>query len=404
MVGLLGALVLTGGAVGCAAEQGVDEDMQNEAETLASTESPNTLTFAKVTANGTGCPAGTWESVPSKDGTHYSLKFKSFAGKVDREKTIAVADCQLGITMNTPEDSSIALESFKIGGWASLSRGTSGVVLTTAYFQGNPKPAADTKHEFTGPRLTRLGISADTEADELVWSPCGKERNLNVRTTVRVKGDGQHRGTVTIDQLENLKFAVKKCGETPTDPDKPDEGDNQPDPNGPGIASVSANGTGCPEGTSHVTIAPDGLSARIDYTKFTAAVDKNKSVDVKNCQLGITLRNQDKFEYKVNSKVDGYAVLNEGQSAKVLQKAYLQGQPTVDAVEIAGTLAGPFDDSFNSGLETITRCSAARELNVNTTVSLSDSGQKKDAYVDFTGGDAQVTSGQVITVSGTPCE
>lgn len=411
VVGLFGALVLSGTTVACGAEQGAGEDGQDGPELLASTEAPSTLTFGSVTANGTGCPAGTWKGVVSEDGKHYSIKFEAFDPRVDREKAIAIEDCQLGISLNTPEDSSVALESVKLGGWVSLSRGTSASVQTSAYFQGDPTKAAETKKEYTGSRLSRLGTIEYAE-DARVWSPCGKERKLNLRTTVRVKGDQQHRGLVRIDELEDLKFAIKKCGDDGK-PDeggeKPDEGGEKPDADGPAILSVKANGTGCPPDSSKVTIRPDGLGARIDYTSFVAEVDENTSVTVKNCQLAIALANMDKFQYQVSSTIDGYATLEAGQSAKFVQKLYNQGSPTTGH-EVTSELTGPFDDTFKMDTlvpDQLTTCGTARNVNLDTVVRLQNAPEKKDGIVDLAGtilANVGVAHGQVITVTATPCK
>lgn len=173
----------------------------------------------------------------------------------------------------------------------------------------------------------------------------------------------------------------------------------------PGIASVTALGVGCPEGSSSVWIARDGMSARVQYLRFEAAVDKKRSVDVKNCQLMIRLRNMDKYRYGVNSTVRGYAFLDNGQSATILQAVYLQGDPEDSHVHQIN-LVGLFDDDVRHEIapsDAVTECGATRDLNVNTTVSLNNSLQNY-GYVDLAATDGLVDSGQTIRVFANPCE
>lgn len=142
--------------------------------------------FADVTANGTGCPAGTWEKQLSDDKRSFTITFSAFDAKVDPASMVSVKDCQLALKIKSKKPVSYAVQTFSFEGYAQLQAGVSARVLANYYFQGNPKQDARDEMELTGEYDKEYAFSQNIALPEQVWSDCGLERDLNVRTTVRV--------------------------------------------------------------------------------------------------------------------------------------------------------------------------------------------------------------------------
>lgn len=168
------------------------------------------------------------------------------------------------------------------------------------------------------------------------------------------------------------------------------------------IVSISAMGTGCPTGSADVTIARDGLSATVRYTRFEAAVDASTSVAVKDCQLAIALRDTEDFQYEITSTLVGTAELDVGQNARVIQLGYLQGNPG-EAERAVRELDGPLEGRFEfsgSRASASTSCGPARNVNLRTVVRLENGDRRAGGHLSFS--DAR-DAAQTITVSTQRC-
>lgn len=164
---------------------------------------------------------------------------------------------------------------------------------------------------------------------------------------------------------------------------------SKPNDRGAAFASVRANGTGCPPGSTDVSISPDGKRMVVHFASFEAAVDKNKSVDIKDCQLGIKLKSPKGFSFSVvDFLAHGYAYLAKGQTARQLTKYYFQGAPQQNQREARTELSGPFDDtySFRDSVGVAdavwSPCGAERDLNIRMTLRLQNASNKTDGYIN----------------------
>lgn len=164
------------------------------------------------------------------------------------------------------------------------------------------------------------------------------------------------------------------------------------------FASIKPNGTGCPPGSADVSISGDGKTFTVTYSSYEATVDKNKTVDIKDCQLGIKLKSPSGLSYSVyDFYYQGYAFLANGQSAKQVAKYYFQGAPQANQREVSSNLQGPFDDTYTIK-DTVgiadavwSPCGAERDLNIRTTLRLQNSSSKKtDGYINIAATDGEV--------------
>ena len=150
--------------------------------------------FAEVTANGTGCPAGTWNATISPDGQTFTATFNSYAAYVSPESAFAVKDCLLAIKLKSPQQLTYSVQSFRFSGFAYLQDGVTASQTATFYVQGNPGNSIEARQDLNGPFNSSYNLLAEAELGRKLWSPCSAERSLNVQTRLRLR-NGEERGT-----------------------------------------------------------------------------------------------------------------------------------------------------------------------------------------------------------------
>jgi hypothetical protein len=168
----------SGGAIDAAALDGGALDGGGRDAALGP--DPNKTYFAEVTANGSGCPEGTWSTRISPDGLVFTTTFSAYEAVLGPTDTQVVKDCQLSIKLHSPNGMSYALASLSYSGFALLDEGVVGEQQTSAYFQGQPLEGVATRTALVGPHDAEFVFKDDLPLSELIWSACGAERDLNV--------------------------------------------------------------------------------------------------------------------------------------------------------------------------------------------------------------------------------
>jgi hypothetical protein len=185
-------------AVGCANTDadgdGSDESAMNDAsevgaqsQTLTAA-NPNQTFYADVTANGSGCPAGTWSTSISEDGTAFTTTFSEYAAEIDLKQVFATKNCQLAVKLHTPNGLSVAVNHFSYQGFASLGDHVTGKASVKYYWQGQPSP--DIKNgtfNFAAGFDSEFIRQQNVTTADLVFSPCGTVRDLNVATRLELR-------------------------------------------------------------------------------------------------------------------------------------------------------------------------------------------------------------------------
>src|SRR6185436_3537723 len=142
---------------------------------------PNGAYFASVTANGSGCPAGTWDAAISSDGQTFTLRFSQYETTIDPGQAIAIKDCQLQIKLHSPQGLSYSVSSFYYSGYAFLDQeGMTAAQTAKYYFQGNPVAASENRSDLVGPLDKEYVFNDSIGTGDMVWSQCGVDRDLNV--------------------------------------------------------------------------------------------------------------------------------------------------------------------------------------------------------------------------------
>lgn len=161
-------------------------------------------------ANGTGCPAGSALATIAPDGQSVAVTLTEFTLEVSPQASVSVKDCQVSVAVNTGAGEQYQLTRTSARGAAKLEQGVSARVQIDRYFQGNPAGGEESRTDLLGPRDERLALGDTTSA---LWSPCGVQRDLNVRFTARLVNstDTPRRGSLALDEVQVLTLTKRAC-------------------------------------------------------------------------------------------------------------------------------------------------------------------------------------------------
>jgi len=206
---------------GCASTDGTSDEETSEAALGQTVDVPNPsgMYIAKLTANGTGCPAGTWEASISDDGKAFTVTFSGYEAIVEPGKAFAIKDCTLGLDIQTPQGFSFAVSSFYYQGYALLdAKGMSARQSAKYYFMGNPASGSENVRQMSGPMDESYIFSDEVPAANMVWSRCGTQRRLNALTRLVLRNNAAKTGsgylnTASVDGELQMVFhlAWRKC-------------------------------------------------------------------------------------------------------------------------------------------------------------------------------------------------
>jgi hypothetical protein len=180
---------------------------------------PN-ITVDVVTVNGSGCPAGTASVAPSTDGRSFRVSFSDFLAQSGpgAKPTDFRQNCQLSLRVNNAEGLSYGISKITYRGFASLTAGAQGVQRASYYFAGLSQTTRRT-HTFSGPFSDDWETSDSSPNGEIVYAPCGENRNLNINSELRVErgtSDAQAFNFMSMDSTEGrvsatYELAWKSC-------------------------------------------------------------------------------------------------------------------------------------------------------------------------------------------------
>jgi hypothetical protein len=128
---------------------------------------------------------------------------------------------------------------------------------------------------------------------------------------------------------------------------------------------LSANGSGCPAGSSVTATVPSQEAFTVSFSQFQVL-----GGNYKNCVVTMQVTAPPGWTYAVYS-VDnrGFGVLDEGARARVQNNSWFTGYSWTLTVD--GTVNGPYDDFWqttNTGPLLFAPCNRSFNLNINSTV------------------------------------
>lgn len=177
------------------------------------------ITVDVVTVNGSGCPRGSADVSVSGDNTSFSVYYDHFqaeagggADVVDSRK-----NCQINLAVNIPSGYTFAIARADYRGYGHLDSGATGTQQASYYFTGS-SDTTSSRHDLAGPYYGGWRFTDQTPVSELVYKPCGEQRNLNINAELRVNaGDSDSRSVMVMDSTRGsvktvFHFAWKRCG------------------------------------------------------------------------------------------------------------------------------------------------------------------------------------------------
>lgn len=158
---------------------------------------PDKIVIKVATVNGSGCPQGTAAVAVSADNTAFTVTYSDYLAQAggDSDPTAFRKNCQLSLLVHVPQGFTYAIASADYRGFASLQPGASATQRASYYFQGSPNTEYRS-HPFAGPYDDNWQATDETDWAQLVYAPCGVQRNFNINTELRVNA-----GTTSPDDV-----------------------------------------------------------------------------------------------------------------------------------------------------------------------------------------------------------
>jgi hypothetical protein len=182
-------------------------------------DTPQGVFFADIGANGSGCPDGTWDVAISPDGQTFTLAFNAYEAQVGPGQPLAMKDCTLDITLNSPAGLSYSVGSFYYQGYVALEKPGMLARQTASYSFGQDAPRNENKNDIGGPFDQSYLFQDDVDMFRRAWSPCGQSSVLHVRTALQVNNDPGATGSgymnnSTVDGSLSFKWNLswRQCG------------------------------------------------------------------------------------------------------------------------------------------------------------------------------------------------
>ncbi len=184
---------------------------------------PDKIVIKVATVNGSGCPQGTAAVAVSEDNTAFTVTYSDYLAQAggNSDPTAFRKNCQLNLLVHVPQGFTYAVASADYRGFAALQSGASAVQRASYYFQGSSSTVFKS-HPFAGPYNDNWQATDTTDWAQLVWAPCGVQRNFNINTELRVTAGSQAPGKVSFMTMDSTDgeistvyhLAWKECPES----------------------------------------------------------------------------------------------------------------------------------------------------------------------------------------------
>ncbi|MEV0982202.1 DUF4360 domain-containing protein [Streptomyces sp. NPDC049915] len=165
---------------------------------------PDKIVIKVATVNGSGCPQGTTAVAVSEDNTAFTVTYSDYLAQTggNSDPTAFRKNCQLNLLVHVPQGFTYAVASADYRGFAALQQGASGAQRASYYFQGSSQTVYR-NHPLTGPYNDNWQATDTTDWAQLVWAPCGVQRNFNINTELRVSAGTSAPGKVSFMTMDS---------------------------------------------------------------------------------------------------------------------------------------------------------------------------------------------------------
>ncbi|MET9388819.1 DUF4360 domain-containing protein [Streptomyces sp. NPDC006624] len=165
---------------------------------------PDKIVIKVATVNGSGCPQGTTAVAVSEDNTAFTVTYSDYLAQAggSSDPTAFRKNCQLSLIVHVPQGFTYAIASADYRGFAALQPGASATQRASYYFQGSSSTAYRS-HPFSGPYNDNWQATDETDWAQLVYAPCGVQRNFNINTEIRVNAGTQSADKVSFMTMDS---------------------------------------------------------------------------------------------------------------------------------------------------------------------------------------------------------
>jgi hypothetical protein len=165
---------------------------------------PDEVYVNNIVHAGTGCPVGTVATDISEDAKAFTLLFDQYL--VEAGPGIPLSEsrkfCQVTLNLHVPQGWSFTIFDVTYAGFANLDAGTTGLERSTYYFQGSPSSGVTLTSTLRGRYNSDYRIQDRLGLDALIWSPCGVNRALNIKSAIQVNARSGQSAMMTIDSID----------------------------------------------------------------------------------------------------------------------------------------------------------------------------------------------------------
>ncbi|MEU0967025.1 DUF4360 domain-containing protein [Streptomyces sp. NPDC005917] len=196
--------LLLGGALAALLTAGLPAQAKASSSPVFDDPPPDKIVINVATVNGSGCPQGTTAVAVSEDNQAFTVTYSDYLAQAggDSDPTAFRRNCQLNLVVHVPQGFTYAVASADYRGFASLQQGATGTERASYYFQGSSNTAA-ASHPFRGPYGDNWQATDTTDWAQLVWAPCGVQRNFNINTELRVTAGSANPGKVSFMTMDS---------------------------------------------------------------------------------------------------------------------------------------------------------------------------------------------------------
>ncbi|MGW2207198.1 DUF4360 domain-containing protein [Streptomyces sp. NPDC001774] len=170
---------------------------------------PDKIIIQLATVNGSGCREGTTAVAVAPDNTAFTVTYSDYLAQTGGISlpTDYRKNCQLNLRVHVPNGFTYAIMRADYRGYASLRPGAYGQQIANYYFQGMPQTVQNA-HQFYGPVDDDWQTSDVTEVAQLVYAPCGEQRNFNINTELRVNTGTSDRTMTSFMTMDSTDASV----------------------------------------------------------------------------------------------------------------------------------------------------------------------------------------------------
>ncbi len=138
---------------------------------------------------GTGCPQGSASAALTPDGKTLSVLFDSYVAEAGgmSMKQVDRKNCTVAIPVHVPQGLSVSILQVDYRGFNSIPSGGMSMFQADYFFAGQRGPSY--RKYFTGPVDSDYTLGNTLVASAMVWSPCGRDVNLRINTSMMAKSN-----------------------------------------------------------------------------------------------------------------------------------------------------------------------------------------------------------------------